>query len=335
MAEIVHRIVASWQKPLQNLISKPEELFTRLQLDPVWLPAAERAAELFPLKVSEHYLQQIELGNIHDPLLRQVLPLDAEFNAVAGFSQDPLQETKANPLPGLLHKYSSRVLITVTQACAIHCRYCFRRGFDYKANNSGRKGQQAILDYIKSKPEVNEVIYSGGDPLTASDDYLRDFTRALAELPQLTRLRIHTRLPLLIPERICPELIAWFTETPQLKPVLVLHCNHPREISEAVKQALQTLAQAGVTLLNQTVLLKGVNDNAETLIALSEKLFSANVLPYYLHLLDRVQGAAHFDVNELQAKQLMQAISAKLPGYLVPRLTREIAGESSKTLVAG
>lgn len=333
MAEIVHQSSCSWQKSLQQLITKPADLFERLQLDQRYLPAAIRAAELFPLKVSEHYLQQIELGNIADPLLRQILPLDAEFDHAVGFIQDPLQESNANPVPGLLHKYASRVLITVTQACAIHCRYCFRRSFNYKNNNAGRQGWDAMLQYIQQAPAVNEVIYSGGDPLTAPDNYLRDLTCLLASLPQLTRLRIHSRLPILIPERINDELIHWLTEHASLKPVFVLHCNHPREISAAVQKSLEKLNQAGIMLLNQSVLLKGVNDRADTLIELSETLFAANVLPYYLHLLDRVQGTAHFEVKEFAAKKLLQQVSANLPGYLVPKLVREVAGETGKQAI--
>lgn len=333
MDEIVHQSSCSWQKSLQQLITKPEDLLQRLQLDRCYLPAAVKAAELFPLKVSEHYLKQIEPGNIADPLLRQILPLDAEFVDAAGFDQDPLQESKANPVPGLLHKYASRVLISITQACAVHCRYCFRRGFDYKSNNAGRQGWDAMLQYIQQAPAVNEVIYSGGDPLTASDNYLRDLTCLLASLPQLTRLRIHSRLPILIPERINDEFIHWLTEHVSLKPVFVLHCNHPREISVSVRKALEKLHQAGIMLLNQSVLLKGVNDHADTLIALSETLFAAKVLPYYLHLLDRVQGTAHFEVEEFEAKKLLQQVSAKLPGYLVPKLVREVAGESGKQAI--
>lgn len=333
MAEIVHRIAPAWQKSLQKLITTPKDLFVRLNLDPALLPAAEQAAQLFPLRVSEHYLQQITVGDINDPLLKQILPLAAEFHQVAGFCADPLIEKQQNPVPGLLHKYSSRVLLTITQACAVHCRYCFRREFPYTANNPGRKGWAAIIEYIKNFPAINEVIYSGGDPLTLSDDYLQALTAELAQLPQLIRLRIHTRLPVLIPERICNELINWLTQHPHLKPVLVLHCNHSREISAAVKTALKKLANHGITLLNQSVLLKDVNDNAETLIALSETLFDANVLPYYLHLLDRVTGTTHFEVSETNAVQLMQQISAKLPGYLVPKLVREVAGELAKVVI--
>lgn len=330
MAEIVHRTPPAWQKALHTLITEPKVVFETLGLDTIYLPAAEKAAQLFPLRVTEHFLKQIKPGDIQDPLLKQILPIGDETIEKEGFTSDPLHEQEVNPIPGLLHKYSSRVLLTVTSACAIHCRYCFRREFAYQENNPGRKGWPAIVNYIREHPDVNEVIYSGGDPLTASDDTLAQLTQQLSALPQLRRLRIHTRLPLLIPERITDEFITWFTKYPHLQPIFVLHCNHPNELSDEVKSALQKLHQMHVTLLNQTVLLKGVNDNAETLIALSERLFEMHVMPYYLHQLDRVKGTAHFEVGEKETSTLLKAVSSKLPGFLVPKLARELPGGDAK-----
>lgn len=339
MPAIVHRIdpikqnpsKERWKHSLANLITQPEVLFERLQLDKAYLAEAKRACKLFPLRTTDHYLQQIEPGNIHDPLLKQILPIGAEFETTKGYSSDPLNEAEFNPVPGLLHKYESRVLLTITQACAIHCRYCFRREFNYSDNNPGKKHWPDIINYIKQRPAINEVIYSGGDPLTANDNYLSELTAELALLPQLTRIRIHSRLPILIPERINKSLLEWLTTHKCLKPILVLHCNHPRELSKDVCQALSTLKQAGITLLNQAVLLKGINNNAKTLIDLSEALFNAGVQPYYVHLLDRVKGTAHFEVLESDALKLMNAIRAKLPGFLVPKLALEESGKLSKT----
>lgn len=338
MTVIVHRIDSSkqkvWQTSLINSITNAKSLFERLELDPIYLPQAEKASQIFPLRVTEHYLQQIEKGNINDPLLKQILPLQIELDDIKGFTADPLQEKRFNPLPGLLHKYESRILLTITQACAIHCRYCFRREFNYNENNPGRKAWQTIIDYIKQHPKVNEVIYSGGDPLMASDDYLAELTDKLAKLPQLTRLRIHSRLPVLIPERINGALLDWLMSSPKMLKIFILHCNHPNEISKDVIESLQRLKQAGVLLLNQSVLLKGINDDSQTLVKLSEELFKAGVQPYYLHLLDRVKGTAHFEVDEKHAKQIMREVTAKLPGYLVPKLAREEAGSVAKTVLA-
>lgn len=321
-----------WQKALTNLVTDPEQLFQLLDLDANYLEAAKRACELFPLRVPQSFIQTMEKGNINDPLLKQILPLGAEFTNTPGFSADPLSEKQINPLPGLLHKYHGRVLLTISGACAVNCRYCFRREFAYTENNPGSKGWSKVIDYIAADNSIEEVIYSGGDPLTASDLYLQRLTEKIKAIPHIKRLRIHTRLPIMIPERICDEFIHWFTQT-NMQPILVLHCNHPNEITEHVKQKLNLLKAKGVTLLNQAVLLKGINDEAKVLIKLSENLFECNVLPYYLHLLDRVNGTAHFEVDEAHALSLIKAMNGKLPGYLVPKLVREISGEKNKTSI--
>jgi EF-P beta-lysylation protein EpmB len=320
-----------WQQILADLLTDPKELLNFLQLDSADLDIDSQILNSFPLKVPRPYLARMEKRNWHDPLLRQVLPLNQELSATDdGFSPDPLQEIQSNPLPGLLHKYHGRVLLTVAPHCGIHCRYCFRRHFDYQANTPGRESWKNVITYIRQKPEITEVIYSGGDPLAASDRQLAWLTRQLDNIPHLRTLRIHTRMPVVVPQRITDELISWLTGS-RLRPVLVLHANHAQELDSSVAASLSRLAANGVTLLNQSVLLSGVNDNLPALIALSEKLFAMHVLPYYLHLLDPVSGVQHFDVPDSRGVALVAQMRELLPGYLVPRLVRERAGAGSKT----
>jgi EF-P beta-lysylation protein EpmB len=318
-----------WKNALSNAVRDPAELLTLLALPRELLPAARKAAATFPLRVPRGYLRQIEKGNLNDPLLRQILPLGEELIAVTGFNRDPVGDGAARALPGLLHKYRGRVLLTLTGGCAIHCRYCFRRHFPYGEENPGRDGWQGAVDYLHSHPEVDELILSGGDPLLLDTPLLQRLSDKLRAVPHLKRLRLHSRLPLVLPERIDNALLAWLTSLPWQR-VLVTHANHPRELGEAQGGALAALKEAGVTLLNQSVLLRGVNDDEETLRALSEALFAHGVLPYYLHQLDRVNGAAHFEVGDERARALHQALRNTLPGYLVPRLVRELAGEKGK-----
>lgn len=268
-------------------------------------------------------------GDISDPLLRQVLPLGAEMLSAPGFSHDPLGEEESNPIPGVVHKYHGRALLIISPACAIHCRYCFRRHFPYEDNTLGKGEWQAALDYLANDESISEVIYSGGDPLAANDNFLLWMSEQIAVIPHIKRLRIHTRLPLVIPSRINHSCLHWLTAT-RLKVVMVWHINHPNEIDTSVRQAAQTLKNKGVDLLNQSVLLKEVNDSTETLVALSEQLFEAGILPYYIHRLDKVAGAAHFDVSEEKTLQLQQELLALLPGYLVPRFVCEQAGAQTK-----
>ncbi|OGI52148.1 MAG: EF-P beta-lysylation protein EpmB, partial [Candidatus Muproteobacteria bacterium RIFCSPLOWO2_01_FULL_60_18] len=272
-------------------------------------------------------------GDPHDPLLRQVLPLAEECLTAEGFGTDPVGDLAAMAAPGVLHKYQARVLLTVTGACAVHCRYCFRRHFPYADANPATGQWHAALDYIAGDDTITEVILSGGDPLTLSDRRLAEFTRQLETIPHLRRLRLHTRLPIVLPERVNDELLAWLGDT-KLKTVMVVHANHAQEIDASTRSALGELKAIGTELLNQSVLLCGVNDSADALAALSEKLFEAGVLPYYLHMLDKVQGAAHFEVNETAARQLMTELNRRLPGYLVPRLVREIPGMPGKVSLA-
>lgn len=321
-----------WQSALANLITDPAELLQLLELDMTLLPAAKLAAQQFPLRVPRRFVDLMQKRNLQDPLLLQVLPLHAELQDHPGFVQDPLQEKNANPVPGLLHKYHGRVLITLTSACAVHCRYCFRRHFPYAENNPGTRGWEKLLDYIASDNTISEVILSGGDPLSLSDKLLQSFTTQLSIIPHVKRLRFHTRLLVMLPERVTEEFIYWLSSL-RFDTAIVIHVNHPREIDSAVVKSLQSLRQANITLLNQSVLLKQVNDDAIVLAELSERLFSAGVLPYYLHLLDKVQGAAHFDVDQDKAMQIHQQLMRMLPGYLVPRLVCEEAGATSKTLL--
>jgi L-lysine 2,3-aminomutase len=321
-----------WQEALSDLITDPRELWALLELDPRQLPEAVAAAQLFPLKVTRSFVARMQKGNLNDPLLKQILPLGIELLPVSDYNSDPLQEMNANPIPGLLHKYYGRVLITLTSACAVHCRYCFRRDFPYQENNPGRLGWEKIFAYIGQNDTISEVILSGGDPLAVSDKLLKLFNDQLALIPHVKRLRIHTRLPIVLPERITPSLLEWITRS-TLDVIVVVHANHPNEMTPDVKASLLALRHAGISVLNQSVLLKGVNDDAQTLISLSEVLFKAGVLPYYLHVLDKVPGAAHFDLPRSRARELHTALRHHLPGYLVPRLACEEPGELSKTLL--
>lgn len=322
---------SSWQEILAGTIKNTEELCRRLDLKQDALPADHPLLKNFPVRVPAPFLARMEIGNPNDPLLLQVFPGAAEANSTPGFINDPLEESNANPHPGILHKYKGRALLLVTSSCAIHCRYCFRRHFPYADNLPGRQHWRESLDYIANDTSLSEIIFSGGDPLTLPDAYLGWFIEELSRFDHIKRIRLHTRLPIMIPQRIT-ESLCELLANPRFQTILVLHSNHPGEFDVEVDEACQKLSQAGVCLLNQSVLLKGINDSPATLAALSERLFSAGVLPYYLHLLDRVIGAAHFEVNEKDASVLMKKLQATLPGYLVPKLVREIPGEAAKTL---
>ena len=319
----------SWQAELARAISDPAQLLDALQLPRHLLAPAQAAARQFPLRVPHHYLGLIEPGNPRDPLLRQVLPLGEELIDTPGFVADPVGDKAAELGAGLLQKYHGRALVVTTGACAIHCRYCFRRHFPY-AEQAAIRHWERIPQQLQTLPGVREVILSGGDPLTLSDQRLEQLIRQLDRIPHLQRLRIHTRLPSVLPSRITQQLVDLLGST-RLAGSLVLHCNHPRELAPPLGTALDKLRRAGVTLMNQSVLLRGVNDSVDALQGLSEQLYTLGVLPYYLHVLDPVAGSAHFDVPEQRARQLHRQLRNLLPGYLVPQLVREIAGRESKT----
>jgi EF-P beta-lysylation protein EpmB len=317
-----------WQKELAEAISDPHELIETLGLDPRIPPGALAASLSFRLRVPRSYVKRMRRGDPDDPLLRQVLPVEEELAEHSGFVADPLEERRAIAAPGLLQKYRGRALLIATSACAVHCRYCFRREFPYTEQMEAPRWRQAVA-HIERDPRIEEVILSGGDPLSLSDARLSALVRALAAIPHVRRLRLHTRLPIVLPSRVDPGLAGWLARVP--KPIIiVLHANHANEIDAEVRTGCATLRAAGATLLNQSVLLRGVNDDAVTLATLSERLFDAGVLPYYLHLLDRVRGTAHFDVPEARAERIAGELAATLPGYLVPRLVRECAGAPAK-----
>ncbi|MDF7671323.1 EF-P beta-lysylation protein EpmB [Orbaceae bacterium ESL0721] len=322
----------SWIADLANVVTDLTLLYRYLELDPKTIsPAMYQAKKAFPLRVPTAFIRRMKKGDLNDPLLRQVLCADDEMVDVAGYSHDPLKEQN-NELPGLLHKYHNRALVLTKTACAVNCRYCFRRHFPYQDNQSNRTNLAAIIDYIIKHQELDEIILSGGDPLMAKDHEMASLLSALEQIPHIKRLRIHTRLAVVIPSRITAKLLQLFAKS-RLQIVLVTHINHPNEIDNEVAIAMQKLKQHQVTLLNQSVLLKDVNDDATVLAELSDKLFDTGILPYYLHLLDRVAGAAHFFVDDDNAKAIMRELSAKVSGYLVPKLAREVGGEKGKRVI--
>lgn len=320
---------SAWQRELARAITSPLELLRQLDIDPAALPEPLALATDFRMRVTRSYVARMRRGDPGDPLLRQVLPLAVEAQRAKGYSADPVGDLKAEAGPSVLRKYAGRVLLVTTGACAIHCRYCFRRHFPYGESNAAGGDWYEALAYLAHEGSITEVILSGGDPLTMSDARLSDLVHRLAAIPHLRTLRLHTRLPVVLPERIDESCIEWLAGT-RLRPVVVIHANHANEIDAGVRRAVQALRAAPITVLNQSVLLRGVNDNAKTLCDLSEALFDAGALPYYLHLLDRVQGAAHFDVDEARAREIVTCVRAQLPGYLVPRLVRECEGAQFK-----
>lgn len=325
-APIVHAI--SWQAQLAGAVTDLKQLLLATGNESVDMAQLDAAPD-FAIRVPQPYLDRIRPGDINDPLLQQVLPLKRESETIPGYLSDPLEEAGSNVQPGIIHKYKGRVLLVLTGACAINCRYCFRRHFPYAENHNNIAQWQQALDYIRADSSISEVIYSGGDPLVNNDRRLRELTHSIAGIPHVKRLRIHSRLPLVIPRRITDELLEWLTET-RLQPVMVLHTNHANELDDNVARAVGLLRERQIPLLNQSVLLRGVNDQADTLTELSEKLFELGILPYYLHTLDKVQGAAHFDTTSESARRLLGDLMQRLPGYLVPKLVSEIPGKGSK-----
>ncbi|MDF1828353.1 MAG: EF-P beta-lysylation protein EpmB [Legionellaceae bacterium] len=321
---------ASWQRILAEGFASSRALLDYLELPNALGSTA--AEQLFKTRVPRGFAACMKKGDPNDPLLRQVLAISDELISEPGFVPDPLDEAAYNPKPGLIHKYAGRVLLTVAGACAVNCRYCFRRHFPYAENNPGRAGWADALAYIEADASIHEVILSGGDPLLAPDATLQFLIHALEAIPHVHTLRIHTRLPVVLPERVDVSLCALLSKS-RFQCVVVLHANHAAELSEGVRNACRALREAGCHVLNQSVLLAGVNNSVEALVALSKRLWVCGVLPYYLHVLDKVEGAAHFSVSDLDIKKLRIALPAHLPGYLVPRLVQEVPGAQSKIQV--
>ena len=325
----------NWQSQLSDLITDPAELLSILNLSAEQLlSSAVLASQEFKLRVPRAFVEKIEKSNPLDPLLLQVLPHHLELEDHAGFVTDPLGEEEANQQPGVLHKYKSRFLLTLTGACAVHCRYCFRRHFPYQENLPKNDDWVNIKAYIESQPDINEIILSGGDPLTLSNRKLQLWIERLESIAQIKYLRIHSRVPIVIPSRIEEEFIS-ILKNSRLRIILVIHSNHASELDDYTCSKLHELTNNKITLLNQAVLLKGVNDSADVLTDLSYKLFDTGVMPYYLHVLDKVKGAHHFDSNAQDIQDIYTQVLANLPGYLVPKLVREIAGENNKTPLFG
>jgi EF-P beta-lysylation protein EpmB len=325
---------AGWKQSLAQAVRDPAELLQKLGLDndPALMRAAARAALRFPLRVPLSYIARMQRRNINDPLLRQVLPLAEELQKVSGYEADAVGDMQAMVSPGLLHKYAGRVLLVATGTCAIHCRYCFRREFPYTQSDPKHDLWRSAFQYIANDSTITELILSGGDPLTLTDSSLAGLIHRCEQIPHLRRLRIHSRLPVVLPNRIDDSLCNTLAQS-SLQIVHVIHANHAQEIDTTVAQAVKRLCVNGSLIYNQAVLLKGVNDSVTALKDLSEALITIGVQPYYLHLLDRVTGTHHFDVTREAALSLVQELSRLVPGYMLPRLVREQAGEPAKSPV--
>lgn len=320
---------ANWKRLWRDAVRDPAELLALLGLEGRVPGLSTEAAAQFPLRVPRGFVARMRPGDPHDPLLRQVLPLDEELRPMPGFGLDAVGDGAAKAATGVIHKYAGRALLIATGSCAVHCRYCFRRHFPYAGETAAAGQWHEAVEAIRADASIEEVILSGGDPLSLSTAKLTELTAQLATIPHLRRLRIHTRLPVVLPERVDDELTVWLRALPW--PVaVVLHANHAQEFDDAVDLAMARLRDTGATLLNQAVLLLGVNDSVDALAALSERGFAAGVLPYYLHQLDRVAGSAHFEVDDDRALTLHNALMARLSGYLVPKLVREVAGDTGK-----
>ena len=329
--EIQH-FAKNWQQQLAEAFNNIEALCRYLHLSPDDLPISVAATENFPLRVPLSFAACIEKGNPHDPLLHQVLPVNEELLTYPGFSNDPVGDLASATQNGVLHKYHGRVLLINIGSCAINCRYCFRRNFPYAELQLSKQKEDAAIQAIQDDTSISEVILSGGDPLLLSDTRLTKLIQQLSSIKHLKRIRIHSRLPIVLPARITDELINTLRLSPK-QIVIVVHCNHANEISDRVISACNLLKNSGITLFNQAVLLKGVNDNAKVLGELSEQLFSHGIIPYYLHLLDKATGTGHFEVSEQEALALIQEVQSTLPGYLVPKLVKEQAGGTSKQTI--
>ncbi|MEM7558110.1 MAG: EF-P beta-lysylation protein EpmB [Planctomycetota bacterium] len=317
-----------WRASLRAAFRSSTDLCDFLGVDPkVACPQAESD---FPIMVPREYAQRMEPGDPRGPLLLQVLSQSAEL-ADSG-ELDPVGELPAERHKGLLQKYDHRVLLILSGACAVHCRYCFRRNYPYDDAAKGRAEWQEWLELLAADSTIEDVIFSGGDPLSIGDDRLAWFVGEVSKISHIRRLRFHTRLPVVIPSRVTSEFTSLLDFVGQAVYV-VLHINHAQELDDSVWDAIRRLQRAGVQVLNQAVLLRGINDNFEALRELCVQLADRQVLPYYLHQLDPVRGGMHFQVPDAEAIELVDALRGNLPGYAVPRLVRELSGEASKTLI--
>ena len=324
---------ASWQQELTHLITDPETLVRHLGLDLSLSEQSRAAMRSFPLRVTRSFVARMQPGEPRDPLLLQVLPLQLEMEEWDSWTSDPLSEGRFCQQQGLIHKYHGRVLLVAAPQCAINCRYCFRRHFAYAEHSPGRDEWQRAFDYIREDKSLAEVILSGGDPLVLADKQIAWMLEQLANIEHVKRLRIHSRLPVVLPQRVTSTLLNILTSS-RLHCVMVVHSNHPNEINAEVASSLMQFKECGITTFNQSVLLKNINDDSEIFTNLSIKLFESGVLPYYLHLLDKVKGARHFFVSRERARSIHKKLRAALPGYLVPQLVEEIPGADAKTIVA-
>lgn len=320
----------TWREAIKLAVRDPVVLYRQLRIPVTQSNEIALASRQFPVFAPLEFIARMRPGDPHDPLLRQVLPGPEEQHVTPTFVTDPVDDLRFEIAPGLLHKYVGRALLIVTGACAVHCRYCFRRHFPYETTPASPKAWEAALTRIANDSTLEEVILSGGDPLTLQDASLEYLAQRLEAIPHVQRLRIHTRLPIVIPQRVTSELLGWLHGT-RLTPIVVVHANHPAEIDEATANALTRLGSGGAMVLNQAVLLRGVNDCSETLARLSRRLIELRVLPYYLHQLDRVSGAAHFEVPIARGREIMEELHRKLPGYAIPRYVQEVPGAPGKT----
>ncbi len=317
----------TWQQSLKKALKG--DTLKKMQESPDY---SAKASQLFAPVITETINDLINWQNPHDPLLKQFLPHPQELELDPHSLTDPVGDHQAESVPGLIHKYHGRVLLIASGSCAVNCRYCFRRHFPYEKSYAPRNQWQAVINYIQQHQEIHEVILSGGDPLTLSNQSLQTLTQQLDPIAHVKTLRIHSRIPVVMPSRIDKDFMTW-SKSLALNKVMVLHVNHPQELSQSSSKALKKLKKAGFTLLNQSVLLKGVNDSSEVLVALSHQLFAVGVLPYYLHMFDQVQNASHFAVEETRALSIFQHMQKRLPGYLLPKLVVEQAGQPAKTLI--
>ncbi len=326
-------LTGSWHRSLAEAILTPAELIVAMRLDEQLIPGGEAAAQQFPVMVPQSYLRRMQPGDAQDPLLLQVLPVGAEVLDITGFTADPVDDSQYRIAPGVLRKYGSRALLITTGSCAVHCRYCFRRHYPYEVEPKRLSDWDAAITTLQGHPDIDEVILSGGDPLMLTDQRLKQLVEMLESVTHVARLRIHSRLPIVLPDRVTPELIDLLRNS-RLTPIVVVHANHAAEIVGDCRDSLRTLVRSGITTLNQAVLLRGVNDSVAAQVDLCRELSNVGVLPYYLNLLDRVAGAAHFEVDEAVGIDIIQQIRCQLPGYAVPRLVRDIPGQLHKAIIA-